>query len=333
MRDYAKALDAIDSAIALQGKDSVLHHMRGMALRYQAYDQIEQNGPLTEVIRLAKLASEAFGTAQRLTPDGEHGYISEVQMLARMLDYAGKPYASGLRDFLVLPGVDPFLQGALERAEDLLEQVRRSREGEGASSYEQICRAQLDALYGRHSEALATFNTLLSRQGVFKPPVRRQIIWTYLARHNRSWGQLEQSEVARIVALLEQNLQEEPSNDKNLRLWVQAVRRVSSPPSLESVIEKVGYWKVNTNSLDATYYLYVLHSILALEGSTLAREDAMRYLEECRQMASFRRNRTNSLEWLGQGQGIHKLVHPSVSMLVWNSSKLLVWNSPARMFD
>lgn len=193
-----------------------------------------------------------------------------------------------------------------------MEQVRRNREGQGEPSPLEVdCRAKLDALYGRHDRALQTWDSLLSRKDSYHPPLRRQIIWTHLARHNRSWNSLSDRDLQRVTTLLEENLQEEPSNDKDLRLWIQAVRWSKYPPSLESIIERVSYWKANSGTLDSAYYLYLLYVLSALQGSVQARDYAERYMEECRQIARFRRNRTNSFEWLGTGSGINSLVHHS----------------------
>jgi hypothetical protein len=46
--------------------------------------------PLADVVEMAKKSSEAFTRARELNPDNEHACISEVQMLARVLDYAGR---------------------------------------------------------------------------------------------------------------------------------------------------------------------------------------------------------------------------------------------------
>jgi hypothetical protein len=115
----------------------------------------------------------------------------------------------------------------------------------------------LRILYGRHDQALQSWDNLLNRKDVYAPPIRRQLVWTYLARQQRSWYGLESREIDRIVELLEQNLREEPQLDVNLRLWVQAVRRARNAPTTEAVIEKVGYWRTNANSLDAVFYSYV----------------------------------------------------------------------------
>lgn len=311
LKDYAKALDAINEALIINESDHVLYHMKGMALRYQVYEMIGQQEPIEQVESIASAASESFENARKLAPDDEHGYISEVQMIARVLDYAGRDYPDGVMAFLKLPRVAPYLREGLEKSEYLLEQVRRNREGEGASPYEEACRGRLDSLYGDHGQALNIFNGLLGNPNVYKPSIRRQIIWTHLARRNRSWDSLTPDEIQKISGMLEENLYEEPNNDHNLRLWLKAVRKEQYPPNLDSVIERVSYWKANSGSLDASYYLYVLYALKALKGSVLSKDDTIRYLDECRYIARFRRNRTKSFEWLGQGSDLHSLVHHS----------------------
>ena len=320
MKDFSISIECIDKAIGLRPDDSVLHHMKGMGLRSHAIEMIEQRSDISDVVAMAKQASDSFEAARQKNPDDEHGYISEVQLISRLLDYSGTHHSNGLKGYLSAPTIDPFIRGGLERCEDLLEQVRRNREGDGPSQYEQECRGRLDSFYGRHDQALQVWDNLLQRRDVYLPPVRRQIVWTYLARRGRAWDHLSSRELDRAAMLLEENLNEDPNNDRDMRMWVQAVRRISYPPSIESVIEKVAYWQANTGSIDATYYLYVFNAVLALEGFSFASDSAHQYLEECRNKARLRRNRTKSFEWLGPADaGLSKLVHHS-RLGDWDSS-------------
>lgn len=319
MRNFPDAARSVDHALTLQPEDSQLHHMKGMGLRFHADFLIEQREDLSEIIPVAEQACESFAASRERNPDNEHGYISEVQLVSKVLEYAGRENSQGLLGYLKSPSVEPFVQRSLERSEDLLEQVRRNREGGAPSSYELDCRGKLDRLYGRHEDALQVWDSLLSKKDVYSPPIRRQIVRTYLARRGRSWDELLERELTRAAQLLEENLFEEPGNDRNMRMWIQAIRRVSDPPSIESVIEKVAYWQVNAGSIDATYYLYVLNAILALEGFVLAGEKAERYLNDCRNRARLRRNRTKSFEWVGLGSGLNSLVHQS-RLGGWNQS-------------
>jgi hypothetical protein len=125
--------------------------------------------------------------------------------------------------------------------------------------------------------------------------------------------------VARIISLLEQNLLQEPSNEANLRLWIQAAKRGTIAVSLDSMIEKVANWRARSNSLDATYYLYVLYALQAMDGVPQATNLSLRFMEECKNMARYRRGRTKSYEWFGRGSGVKHLVHHS-QLGDWNQS-------------
>lgn len=326
--DLTRSLKSVDFAISLQPDDPVLHHVRGMVLRYEIRRRQEAGAAVQEIVELAQDATGSFGEARRLAPDLEHGYISEVQLLISVLDYAGRGEQKTVATILAGPGSDPFLRRAVDQAEDLLDRVQHLYAGEEPSRYVVDCRARLQRLYGDYQTALQAWDNLLARQEVAKPVIRRQIVWTLLRRRDGAWVALQRKELERIRRLLEENLQEEVNDSTSLRLWLRAIRQSSSPPSLDSVIEKVSYWKANTGSLDAAYYLYVLHAIRGLEGSSQAMADAEGALEQCRSLARFRRDRTRSFEWIGGGQGIQRLVHQSQlgdwKDDFWNSSNALV---------
>jgi hypothetical protein len=86
-------------------------------------------------------------------------------------------------------------------------------------------------------------------------------------------------------------------------------RRTRFAKAARQTLGRFAYWRSNGDSLDAVYYVYVLRSLQAIAGSTLAADRAMRALEECRNRARFRRDRTRSFEWLATGQGLKQLIH------------------------
>ena len=209
-----------------------------------------------------------------------------------------------------------------------MDQVRRNREGERPSGYEQRCQGEVSAMYGQLENALQVWNNLLNRTDVYPPPIRRQIVWTELRRRD-GWSQMKVRTVDRVIDLLNENLQTETDNDKDLRLWIQAVRWSSRAIGIASVTERVAYWRLRSGSLESTYYLYVLHALQTIEGSVVARDDALRYLEEARQKARFRRNRTRSFEWWGKdGKGINRLIHQS-TLGEWNTENAFWSNTTA----
>ncbi len=309
--DFHRAIEEVDRAITLSPRDHVLHHMRGMILRYQIRSLFEAKQPASDTVPLVVDAQRSFAESRDTRPDSEHGYVSEIQLLLDFLDYAARPHGGQVQAYVASPSAPSFCRVALEQIENLIDRVSNLYVGEDPSQHIMECRARVQRIYGDYSAALRSFDDLLSRQGVVKPTIRRQIVWTILRRHNGQWSELSNREVDRARRLLEENLDEETRDSTSLRLWLRAVRRATAQPSLDSVIERVAYWKANTGSLDAAYYLYVLHSLRAMEGSGQAVADMGRALEECRGLARYRRDRTRSLEWIGYGTGIAKLVHQS----------------------
>lgn len=200
-------------------------------------------------------------------------------------------------------------------------QVRQKRRDREDSTFEQRCQAKLNVLYGKHENALQIWDNLLTKRGgTYAPPIRRQIIWTLLARRQRDWGSMKPREVERSVKLLEDNIKEDANDERNIRLWIQAIRYQANPPAVETVVERVAYWASNTDSLEANYYLYVLHMLLAINGSTVAVDQAARTLELCREKSRYRSDRTWSYEWLGNESGLKQLVHHN-RLGRWDRSK------------
>lgn len=310
---FDEAIDAIERAIRLNERDPVLHHMRGMIYRYKARSLMENDRgtSLDQIVKEVQLANESFAQARELDPENEHAFISEVQLILLLLDYAARLSRQAIQVFVYSPSAHPYLRECLERAEDLMDQLRDHRRGESRSNYEIDCRAKLDSMYGDFARARQGWDNLLARPDVVKLPVRRQIVWSMLRQAEDDWGMVEPKRIRRCVELLEENLKDKPDDNTSIRLWLRAVRHMSHPPTVDGVIEKVTHWRANSGALDASFYLFVLHAIRALDGSHMAVADAERALEECRSLARYRRDRTRSFEWFGKGEGIARLKHQS----------------------
>jgi len=307
MGEHEKGIDAINKALSIWDQDHVIHHMKGMVYRNWAYDEMRKSAPLNEVIDHAKLASECFSKAREVAPDDDYGYISEVQIIAKVLDY-GAIINKVSPIFAAAHHPDSWFREGFDTAENLLEEVRRMRQSEIESEYEIRCRAELDLLYGKHGEALQAWQNLLDRRTVFAPPIRRQIIHTLLSRSYRRWDNMADKDIERSLELLQKNITEEPNDGRNIKIWLQALRASKRELPIENIIEKVAYWASANESLDAHYYLYILYSLLAIGGSSIAVERSEHFLEKCRVQARYRRDKTKSYEWLGLEKGLKGIV-------------------------
>ncbi|MGW3626197.1 AlbA family DNA-binding domain-containing protein [Streptomyces sp. NPDC000880] len=326
MHDLGKAKLSIERAVELSDRDSVVYHMKGMIYRQDVYDLTGRKEALELVVRPAEIASEAFTTSRDLRRDNEHGYISEVQMLLRLAEYARQNTAGGNRTAFTYTGYE-LVDTALERSEDLLAQVAQLRTGEEPSRFAIKCRAQLDELHGNHEAAVQHYRSLLERVDVDRSSVRRSLVWIYLKKTQGQWQSVKQKDLRTIESLLRENLREKAGDDRTMRLWVKAARYVPNPPSLDELVGQFSTWHMDNPSLESSYYLYILHFLKYLESSSpVAKGEAERYMEECRRRAQYRTDRTRSFEWLGSGFGIDRLVHQS-RLGEWDSGQDFFKNS------
>ena len=309
-KDFPRALEAADHAVQLSDSDSIVYHMRGMVRRYQLTELLRNNSAVDDLVLVAEKASSDFKHSRSLNPENEHGYIAEAQMLLDLLEYVSRR-SDSLFQFLSRRNIHPYLLQALDHVEYLLAHVKRDREGVESSQYERRASARVRKLYGDYSGAIQRLDSLLSRSGVYQPPIRRQLAWIYLSRAEGDWSQVPKRQLERVVNLLVANLKEEQRGDQNIKMWMQASRFVASPPTVADVFEQVQYWRTGPMSVDAIYYAYVLNALMTMDGTPLARQRYEKYLEECRERTSFRRNRHRSYEWLGKGRNIACLVHQS----------------------
>jgi len=319
MHDYPGALNAINTGLSLSPQDHVLLHMKGMAFRFKVGELIEQRLSLDLIAECAVLASAAFAEAREISPDEEYSFISDVQLRIRVLEYVRNVHGSVL-DYVRLPGSITYIRQALVESEDLLALLKSRRAlDQNPSRLEEQCRANLSRLQGDHARALEVWENLLSRPDLAHSGPRRQLVYTLLDRYG-TWKDMPSNAVDRCTRLLIENLEESVTSDADLRLWLQATRFNTQIPSLDAIIEKVTYWRANTNSVEANYYFYVLLVLRILKGTRIDIETAKECIETCKSLSRYKQYRTNSFEWYGLGDGIQGLVHQSL-LGAWDASQ------------
>lgn len=315
MQEPRDAISALDKAILLSPSDPVLFHMKGMCFRSLVYNQIKEleHSELKENVLLefkenVGFALESFEIARKLDPNAEHAYISPVQLLLRVIDFGYKKSNFNSRADFLISTTSIWYREKLDEIETLMESVRSIREGDKLSRYFVSCQADLDQLYDNYARALEGWQQLLTRKDVFAPPIRRQIVRAYLGRQQRQWTSLPQKEIDRIVDLMEENMHDEPFSDTNIRIWFNAYR-LSNRQNIDVALDRLATWKSRGDSLEAYYYLYILHVMKAMDGSMIERERSLDLIDQCKNKARNVRNRTRSFEWFGNGDGIARLMH------------------------
>ena len=325
-REHSAASESHNKSLQLAPHDPVLHHMAGMALRGELdelLENLDQDGlQLEDETQIQTLTQEAlgrFGTSRELDTQSEHSYISAIDLIARVIKMVGrmKGYDQNPERFLVAPS-EGWYRELVDNAETLISELGLVRAGDEPSRYLQSARANLDSSYGDFSRAIEGWTNLLAQQGTYRPPLRRNVINAYLRRSGRDWSQLTEREIRRISILAQENLDEEPHSDQNLRMWFRAVRATGELP-LSVVAEKLTYKSIQQPTVDTLYYLYISKYLQADTGVLQAATEASQTIERCSQMANSLPHRLRSFDWLGKGTGLKALVHES-SLGSWNSS-------------
>lgn len=313
MHNNDEALIAVNKAIELSDEsDALLFHMKGMCLRSKAYELINywrgnkniQPEAIKKINELVEESSESFQECRELNPSNEHGYISEVQMLIQLIDFVFSISSQTSRaDFMRT--LNPFYRNLLDKTETLLDQARRINRERGENVYIKKCELSLQEMFENYSSVIEGWNNLLSSKDVVKPPIRRQIVRAY-QRRSKSWNNIEKKDLLRMVTLLEDNIQEEPGNETNIYLWFQCARNIETI-DINTAISKIANWRSNSNSLDATYYLSVLHTIQAINGTSASKLKAEQLIKELSEKSRNLPYRTHCFEWLGKETGLKTL--------------------------
>ena len=325
-RDHEKAHTAHQTALGLLPNDPLLHHMAGMGWRAELYGILDSGNSdfgreyEAKIFEIVDEASKEFESSQSLDRRSEYSYISQVQMILRVVGTASsfKGYRHEVMKFLTLPGNDSYRE-LVDQAQNLLSDLALVKGSEIPSQLQVTLQASLERLYGRHSEAIQHLTNALERRESYRPPIRRAIIRAYAARHDDDWSRLTDRELARVVELSRDNIVEEPASDYNLRLWLRAAR-TENALSVNSVAEQLSYKRLQSPSVDTTYYLYIMKFLQLESGDLAVAREVPDLIEECSRLARDLSRTTTSFEWLGKENGLAALVHVS-TLGPWDDNK------------
>lgn len=322
-KNREKALQFANEAIRLSeiegNQDSLLYHIKGMCLRSIAYDEMTkhrkakfQNIEITEdeynevIERLVPEAAYQFELsreiAQKQNRLDEYGFIAHIQLLISAIDYAVTISGKTKADFFN-QNIDPFSDW-LDLAESLLEEVRRINLDDDDSGKIEDCVNDIMAFYENYEQILQNLRSQLEK-GKNPTRTRRQIVRTYFRTKEDYFK--DTKTINNILSLMEQNIENEPDNEKNFYLWFQAARH--SKVSIDDALSKLSKWKANSTSVDAVYYFYILKVFRALQGYTDATIDAFNLIKECKSKG---RSNIATLEWYGKGNDLTKFVSRKV---------------------
>lgn len=309
MRDFQTAEIYAKRASALAPDSSTLHHILGMVYRSRVYDGLRPEVSLDELAPWVADAAQEFAASRELSSSSkDHGFVSEIQMRIKVVQHATR--GTSLAKYLA-SAPHRLIVESVEKAEDLVSTLRYRGDPRRPSAFEQTERAKLNTLYGNYEDSLQLLNSLLERGTVPVTVVRRQLVWTYLARVDRNWRALSAKDVNRVVSLLDENLSNDGYSSSDALAWWRAVRFKEPALAGERVKEILAYWRSSNDCLDAEYCSYVAYALDVLEGAAASVGEAVKHARRSAELARNEGTRSRSVDWYGQGEGVASLVHHS----------------------
>jgi tetratricopeptide (TPR) repeat protein len=315
--DFKQAEEYLEKATLLGKNDPLHYHTLGMVRRFWIERDLDRllegqkpptPGQILETVGgLQELAAGNFASARELAELDEHGYITHIQMILRIAETMKR--ASKSDDFGGLSStgdkVGRWLRENISIAESLLERIKQMRGQSRASDHEIRCTQKLSQLCDNFESVIKAWEIALNREPT-DTRFRRALAYAYYARRQRAWGELSEAELRRIVELVEYNIQRDPSNDSDLRMWFQAYRRLPSFDLL-LVLSRLQSWAARTNAIDSHYYLYIIHYLNFRNGNEVDDSLAEQSLRRCKDLAKGKRS--GSHEWLSIGPEWCPLAH------------------------
>jgi hypothetical protein len=310
--NFRQAEEFLLKAVELSnGLDSLHHHALGLVRRLWLQSKVREIGAQSTAAKKTKLSSEAlfeqikplvssslaaFAEARKINPESAYGYITAVQTILFIAEELSKTTGERFESLCNESGpVGDWIRSQIASAEQMLARLARIRGYENESSYEITCLTKLARLYGSF-ELIKTWEGQLDNTS--EPEhMRRAIVSLYLAKRQRRWASLEPKELRRIVKLSEDNLRRDPADERDLRSWFQAMRRLPEFNYFEAT-ERLQAWAASGESLDAYYYQYILHYLRWQGQGDEAEEVILKNIKKCIELRMGQRG--FSYEWLAR---------------------------------
>lgn len=333
-KDFDKGLQNINQAIELNKsyieehggkKDSRLYHIKAMGYVAKITNKLIPNikrmknistpAEIDELfIELKKNVTQAQGIFKdvRGMNAGIAGHISDINLCIELIGLGRYMQdESDTANFLKNTSDSWYVQLS-DLACSLYEEC--SQYDPNDDSFEGVAFKEIsgliDEIKGNLPKAISTWeNYLIHAPEKEKTRIRRMLARAYIENSKRNADQVQ---LKKIAELMQQNILYEPTKSSNIRIWFKAIRNIKADnPAilLDEALIKLNQWAVNSDSIDAFYYLFILTFIKAVDGSMDAEGRLPKLLAQLKSKSGNYIDRTKNHYWLGKtGIGIERLV-------------------------
>jgi tetratricopeptide (TPR) repeat protein len=210
---------------------------------------------------LIEQACDHFDECIEIDPNNIYAHDSEIRVLLKSLDFGFKIHGSINRELFISNPKNDWYSRNLDKISNLLEDgLYIIEQAKGLENLERInksagylheCEAKFFKVLGKSIEAKNKFQNLIKNTPAghqfMIPHYRRMYINCLLASKSKNqrdlfnaWAYISENELEESVKYLSDNILEDATNTYNIRLWLQAIRFLKSPPSISDCITKIG---------------------------------------------------------------------------------------------
>ncbi|TCC01296.1 hypothetical protein [Kribbella soli] len=332
--DFRRAEEYVQKAVEKShGSDSTHFHTLGMVRRFWVENRIDEllrsdqgkytpEAILSDISPLFDLAIEAFGEAGRRR-GSEYAWVTPIQLIATVVEKLWRSSGEGsLVDFVALNSpASLWATKQIALAESLLSNLR---DLDSEDDYYKKLNQQLDLLYGDVERLVEEWRRMREERSD-SPDIDLAIARTLYSSAHRDWSLVSADDMRTIAQMAEGRVRDGRASDADLRLWFQSYRRLPEYTDADAM-ERLGWYATEKKSLDANYYMYILHFLTWYRGDARDQNRIRFFLEECSRLGKQER-RQWSFEWLGVEGRSHPLVHYS-ELGTLRRGPVAFWNRP-----
>ncbi|WP_431885261.1 hypothetical protein [Micromonospora wenchangensis] len=318
-----------------EGRDSLHLHTLGMVRRLWIEHSmnnllksqtVSAQVLLDEVLVRFRSAMEAFDLARKAAPNSDYAYITPVQLTLEVLERLVRVSGHQSLPDLINSGevASDWVAAELAQAEDLLDQYRALRAnqyGPPDSDHFRGCEEKIEQLYSNIDHLITQWRAQMD-DSEEKAAIGRALARAYIRQSNRDWSSMDESTLRTIAECLDGAIRVRTPTEAELRNWFQAYRRLPEYNELRA-LERFSSIAEVTDSLEASYYLYVLHFMRWRRGEEFNQDRIRAHMVTTDKLSRYA-NRQWSYEWVGRSPEWCPLTHFS-ELGEWADG---FWNRP-----
>lgn len=331
-RNSDEAIPYFKRAIELDPESEVHYH--GLAMVYSflvfaTFKDIKDNPfsqqglriTTTDVIERIKdnyeSSREYFKKAYELSWKSEHALVSYTKLIQRTVEaiyWQSKPVDASHGEYKYC---DFFKQNnmasrwcreALEELEWAVAELKYLQAEDEISHHAEETISKVPKFYDDKVSLINGLSSLItSHVYIDHSNTRRLLASTYFKTHEES--ELSTKKLNKVVELMESNITGSSGDDRDLKYWFRAYRMLPNF-SYSEAIDKIETWERLKKSLQASYYLYILHYFNYELGVLASQQKAKDYIEKCKRNIPVSTTSKKSFEWVSSDtKGVLPLVN------------------------